>query len=59
MNANSTPGSDDYDALDDYVARVDGLHEKTMRLALQQRAVCETLRRTADALRRMAAAARR
>lgn len=59
MNANSTTDNGDGDALDDYVARVDGLHEKTMRLALQQRAVCETLRRTADALRRMADAARR
>lgn len=59
MNANSIPDSDDYDALDDYVSRVDGLHEKTMRLALQQRAVCDTLRRTAEALRRLADATRR
>jgi hypothetical protein len=59
MDLNSTEDSGNFDVLDDYLARVDGLHEKTTRLALQQRAVCDTLRRTAEALRRLADASRR
>lgn len=59
MDTTNSSRNDTIDALDDYASRVAGMHDKTMRVANSQLAVCDTLRRTAEALRRLAMASRR
>jgi hypothetical protein len=59
MDMTTQEDSGNIDALDDYLVRVAGVHDRTMQLASQHRAVCDTLRRTAEALRRLAEASRR
>lgn len=49
----------DTDPLDDYVVRVACLHDKTTRVVANQRAVCDSLQRTAQALRRLAEVSKR
>lgn len=59
---NTTP-TFDQDAADDllnqYLVNVSRVRDKTLRVAAGQRAVVDTLQRTAQALRRLAEASRR
>lgn len=47
------------DLLNQYLANVRNVRDKTLRVAAGQRAVVDTLQRTAQALRRLAEASRR
>ncbi|MBI4985827.1 MAG: hypothetical protein HZC24_10940 [Rhodocyclales bacterium] len=58
MNAADHDVNSNTDALQDFVGRVTGLHEKVAQIASKQRAMCPVLQRTADALRELAQATR-